>query len=89
MEIPVPSPRARGLSEDQRIRLRDLEQTSHLTEYEVGEAHALRATGTSEERTRADRVLARARSQASANKSDQSYTPGLLGSTPRQQDQQQ
>ena len=87
MEIPTPNIRSRGLSEDQRIRLRDLEMTSHLTEGETGELFALRMCSNSEEQTRVSRVLDRARREAAADKSSKDYTPGLLGSTPTQQEQ--
>jgi hypothetical protein len=88
VQIPTPNARAIGLSEDQRIRLRDLEQVSHHSEQEVGELFALRMCGTSEERVRADRCLDRARRESPANKpepidSDSGYKPGsLLGGTP-------
>jgi hypothetical protein len=75
---PTPNQRARGLSEDQRVRLRDLEQTTHLTDGEIGEMHALRLTGNVEESVRCDRVLDRARREHSASKSDKDYRPGLL-----------
>jgi hypothetical protein len=83
VDLTAPNSRARRLTEDQRIRLRDLEQTSRLTDMEVGEVHALRMTGNVEEQVRADRVLDRARREAAANRTDQSYTPGFWGARRR------
>ena len=78
---PLPNHRARGLSEDQRIRLRDLEQTSHLSEMETGELQALKMTGNSEEAARCARVLERARREMAANRSTDDIGRGLLGGT--------
>jgi hypothetical protein len=73
------SHRAIGLSEDQRIRLRDLEQTTRLTPMEVGEVSALRMCGASEEAERCRRVLDRARLEAAADRSTDKISPGFLG----------
>jgi hypothetical protein len=79
VHTPTPSSRAHGLSEDRRIRLRDLEQTTRLTDGEVGELHALRLVGNVEESVRCDRVLERARREKAADRNTDNIGPGLLG----------
>jgi hypothetical protein len=67
VDISPPNSRARGLSEDQRIRLRDLEQQKQFTAGEEGELYALHLCGNPSEQTRTARQIDRAQRDRAAD----------------------